>query len=148
MLFRDRHYSRFKIHLSEIIYGKGTQSGDIAEAKIEQSVKAYDKLYINHRSDLSHYFRTFYHIIKFIDKSEIANKKQYISIARAQLSSYEQTLLFYNCLHENGIEKFKPLIEKHALFKNIDESLIVNERHLGSYKKGAYGKTIVKKTSQ
>jgi hypothetical protein len=66
-------------------------------ANIDDTLLAFDKLYINVRSDLSHYFRTFYHIIKFIDNSTINNKLQYIAIARAQLSSFEQVLLFYNC---------------------------------------------------
>jgi hypothetical protein len=136
-------YTRFKVHLSEKIHGKGNYSGNLSKATIENAIQAYDTLYLNERSDLSHYFRTFYHIIKFVDKSEIENKKQYVSIARAQLSSFEQMLLFYNCLHSNGVEKFKPLIEKYALFKNIDESLIVNEKHLECYKRGAYGKKTI-----
>jgi len=109
------------------------------EVTVEEILVAYSELYKNNRSDMSHYFRTIYHIIKFIDNADLENKKQYIAIARAQLSSYEQILLFYNCLHENGIKKFKPLIEKYALFKNIDSSLIINQGHLDEYKKGAYG---------
>ena len=87
---------------------------------------------------MSHYFRTLYHIIKFVDKSTIENKKQYTSIVRAQLSSYEQVMLFYNCLHDNGNEKFKPLIEKYSLFKNLDTSLIFNQQHLDEYEDSAY----------
>src|SRR5690606_27107941 len=117
---------RLSNHLNSIIYGEQSAIKDLSEATVEQTVEAYDKLYSEDKSDMSHYFRTIYHIIKFVDKSEIENKKQYISIARAQLSSYEQILIFYNCLHENGNEKFKPLIEKYALFKNIDSSLLVN----------------------
>ena len=105
---------------------------------IEFYVEAYNTVYEKHRSDLSHYFRTFYHIIKIIDTSDIKIKKQYTSIARAQLSSYEQILLFYNCLHQNGNEKFKPLIESYALFKNIDSSLLYSQLHLKQYKHTAY----------
>lgn len=107
---------------------------------IELYIKAYGKIYEKHRSDLSHYFRTFYHIIKLIDNSQLNSKKSYASIARAQLSSYEQLMLFYNCLHENGKEKFHPLIEKYALFKNIDRSLLFSKNHLSQYSEGAYGK--------
>lgn len=108
-------------------------------ASIDQIIQAYDNLYDINKSDMSHYFRTIYHIVKFIDKSDIENKKQYIAIVRAQLSSYEQILIFYNCLHKNGAEKFKPLIERYALLKNIDKSLIINENHLKEYQQGAYG---------
>ena len=132
-------YRRLANHLNAIIYGDASAMKDLSEATAVQTVEAYDKLYSEDKSDMSHYFRTIYHIIKFVDKSEIENKKQYISIARAQLSSYEQILIFYNCLHENGNEKFKPLIEKYALFKNIDSSLLVNQEHLKEYENGAYG---------
>ena len=131
-------YKRLKVHLSNIIYGEKNNKGNVSGATIEQAISAYDRLYSKDKSDLSHYFRTIYHIIKFIDKSDIENKKQYIAIARAQLSSYEQILIFYNCLHDNGNEKFKPLIEKYALFKNIDGSLIINENHFSRYDEGAY----------
>lgn len=132
-------YKRLNSHLISLIYGEGSNGGDITKATVDQAITAYDKFYTKDKSDMSHYFRTIYHIIKFVDKSEIVNKKQYISIARAQLSSYEQILIFYNCLHENGNEKFKPLIEKYALFKNIDSSLVINQEHLKEYKKEAYG---------
>jgi hypothetical protein len=104
----------------------------------EEAVNGYEKLYDSIKSDMSHYFRTFYHIIKFIENSDIENKKQYVSMARAQLSSYEQLLLFYNCLHQNGVEKFKPLIEKYALFKNLDRALLINPSHINEYKPSAY----------
>lgn len=109
-------------------------------ATLDEILLAYEDLYNNDKSDMSHYFRTIYHIVKFIDTSDIENKKQYIAIARAQLSSYEQILIFYNCLHENGSEKFKPLIEKYSLFKNIDSSLLINQDHLTEYENGAYGR--------
>lgn len=133
-------YRRLKNHLISVMYGDGVTSGNLSNAAINQSIDAYDRFYNKDKSDMSHYFRTIYHIIKFIDKSEINNKKQYISIVRAQLSSYEQILIFYNCLHGNGNEKFKPLIEKYALFKNIDSALIINQEHLKEYSSGAYGK--------
>jgi hypothetical protein len=112
----------------------------LSNTSIENAIIAYSNLYEKDKSDMSHYFRTIYHIFKFIENSEIKNKKQYSSIARAQLSSYEQILIFYNCLHTNGLKKFKPLIEKYSVFKNIDESLLLNIIHLEEYDKGAYGK--------
>lgn len=136
----DIFYKRLRNQLTIVVYGGASSNDDLKNATIEQTLEAYSILYSNEKSDLSHYFRTIYHIYKFIDKSDIENKKQYSSIARAQLSSYEQVLLFYNCLHENGKEKFKPYIEKYAVFKNIDDSLIINEKHFDEYDKSAYGK--------
>jgi len=113
--------------------------------EVSSYIDAYGMVYDKYKSDLSHYFRTLYHIIKFIDNSEIQTKGHYTSIARAQLSSYEQILLFYNCLHENGNEKFKPLIEKYALFKNIDSSLLFSKTHLKEFDDSAYGHEDIKK---
>ncbi|TBV26846.1 hypothetical protein DMZ43_07205 [Meridianimaribacter sp. CL38] len=112
----------------------------INNVSIDKALIVFSEIYDQFKSDLSHYFRTLYHIIKFIDQSGIDDKKQYISIMRAQLSSYEQTLLFYNCLHSNGSEKFKPLIEKYSLLKNIDKDLIINKNHLNEYHTDAYGR--------
>lgn len=115
------------------------QNTGLVSSTIPQVVKAYDKVYSLNKADLSHYFRTIYHIFKFIDDSNIDNKKRYVSIARAQLSSYEQVILFYNCLHRNGLKKFKPLIEKYAILKNIDEDLVLSPNHLNEYKPSARG---------
>ena len=64
---------------------------------------------------------------------------EYICILRAQLSDYELGLLCYNCLSDNGRDKFKPLIEKYALFNNLRDKVLNNpntERLL--YANGAY----------
>ncbi|GGF00505.1 Putative phage abortive infection protein [Chishuiella changwenlii] len=103
-------------------------------------ISTYEDFYLSHKNHLSHYFRTYYHIIKLIDNTDDIDKNRYISIARAQLSSSEQILLFYNCLHKNGREKFKPLIEKYTLFNNIDSNLLINDKIKNSYDKKAYDK--------
>ncbi|WP_233900529.1 putative phage abortive infection protein [Tenacibaculum piscium] len=106
----------------------------------EELMEGYSIFYKLNMSDLSHYFRTIYHIFKFIDTSEIDNKERYTSLVRSQLSSYEQILIFYNCLHSNGLKKFKPLLEKYMVFKNIDDSLILNQKHKKRYEDVAFGK--------
>ncbi|MFA9188675.1 putative phage abortive infection protein [Flavobacterium magnesitis] len=101
---------------------------NIEEISLEDTIKSYDKLYNNNKSDLSHYMRSVYHIIKFIDKSDIDDKKQYIGLLRAQISSYEQIIIFYNCSHIHG-QKFKLLANKYDFFKNIDNNLFLNLEH-------------------
>jgi hypothetical protein len=100
-------------------------------------------------SDLGHYFRNLYRIIKMIDDTKfIANSNldsdfeltkddkqietlnyeiqyRYTSILRSQLSDYEILWLFYNCITDNGKEKFKPLIIKYKILKNLQ----VNKLH-------------------
>lgn len=102
---------------------------DSSNLTLEEIQNIYDVVYQKHKSNLSHYFRTLYHIVKFIDESEIKDKRKYISITRAQLSSYEQVLLYYNCIHSNGNKRFKPLIEKYSLLHNIDGNELLDLNH-------------------
>jgi hypothetical protein len=86
----------------------------------------YTEFYEKRQSMLGHYFRNLYHIVKFVDNANIKNKKEYTNILRAQLSKYELLLLYFNCLSRYGSEKFKPLVEKYSLLKNIsgDDELL------------------------
>ena len=51
-------------------------------------------------------------------------KYKYTSIVRATLSRYELVWLYYNCLTPVGNEKFKPLIERYAILKNLRVELL------------------------
>ncbi len=76
---------------------------------------------------LDHYFRHLYRVIKYIDDSSTISenrKYEYTSIVRSGLSQYELIMLFYNCLSKHGKDKFKPLIEKYALFNNLRTELL------------------------
>lgn len=88
----------------------------------------YGKWFTIFNAELGHYFRHLYHIVNFVDKNNyfFLSKKEdylkeydYIKILRAQLSNSELVLLSLNALSENGL-KFKPLIEKYKLLKNIN----------------------------
>ena len=72
---------------------------------------------------MGHYFRNFHRILKFVDEGEVANKTEYTGILRAQLSSFELALLFYNALHPVGA-KLKPFIERYAMLENLDLKLL------------------------
>lgn len=80
-------------------------------------------------SHFDHYFRHLYRIIKYVDETDLLpndfdKRYQYTSIVRAQLSPYELIFLYYNCLVGKGYEKFKPLVEKYSLLKNIRLELL------------------------
>lgn len=109
-------------------------------ATFDDTIAGYDLFFADNQNDLGHYFRNLYHIIKFIDKSDIEKKKTYTNFVRAQLSSHELTLIFYNCLADYGSEKFKPLIEKYAMLKNMNTDLVFNPEHLTEYEDSAYGR--------
>jgi hypothetical protein len=102
---------------------------------------AYITIFKSYQSDIGHYFRTLYNIVKFIKTSSVSTKKLYTNLVRAQLSSYELLLLFYNCLSEKGNEKFKPLIEEFEMLENMPKDEILNMDHLKLYKENAFGKT-------
>ena len=63
---------------------------------------------------------------KFVDNSSIENKRLYTNLIRAQLSSFELALLFYNSLSDMGREKFKPLIEKYSLLKTVPKKALIH----------------------
>jgi hypothetical protein len=101
---------------------------------------AYDNYFKRHQSDLGHYFRNLYHIFKLIKRSTIKNKKEYASLVRAQLSSHELLMLFYNGLADHG-EKFKPLIEEFHILKNMPFDDLILKQHMDLYLKSAFEKT-------
>ena len=115
------------------------ESQRFAEATPEEK---FDSLYIlfyaKYQSEIGHYFRIVYNIVKFVDNSDSDDKKFYTNLLRAQLSSMELILLFYNCLSYLGNEKFKPLIEKYALLKNVSQRHLIREDDVGFYKNSAY----------
>ena len=70
-------------------------------------------------NDLNHYFRLMYHIVVFVDGSQLRDKHRYLKILRALLSEAELTLLALNCAYGEGKEKFKRLIERYSLLHSL-----------------------------
>jgi hypothetical protein len=87
--------------------------------------------YDGHQSRLGHYFRHLFQIVTFINDQpngllSYHDKKHYIKVLRAQLSTHEQAIFLYNSLSELGSawEKEKTneeekLITKYNLIKNL-----------------------------
>ncbi|MCC8070741.1 MAG: putative phage abortive infection protein [Bacteroidales bacterium] len=88
-----------------------------------------------------HYFRMLYRILKYTDETPLlatpAERYQYTSILRSQLSRYELIWLYYNGLSVFGLEKLKPLLEKYSMLKNIREDQLVDNPSLPKYKPSA-----------
>lgn len=128
-----RFYSNFKvIHKTR----QGSLSGSSEQETLNNVYRAF---YNDYQADIGHYFRSLYHIVKLVDTSNIENKRLYTNLIRAQLSSYELTLLFYNGISHYGQEKFKPLIEEYAFFKHLPKNLLLNPtEHVKLYEPSAY----------
>lgn len=85
-----------------------------------------------HVMRLSHYYRNLYRIVQMVDEAicfkqnEYEQKYHYISILRAQLSVYEQALLYFNASSVLGkdwnlwnIDRDESLIVKYCLIKSL-----------------------------
>lgn len=63
------------------------------------------KFYGGHQFKLGHYYRHLYQTVKFIDRQDVfcyREKYEYAKTLRAQLSTPEQYLLFFNSLSKSG----------------------------------------------
>ena len=95
------------------------------------------KLFDGHQFRLGHYYRHLYQTVKYINEqpNHILNyeaKYQYIKTLRAQLSTQEQVLLFFNSLSKLGknwemdnlLTENGKLITKYNFIKNIPEGYV------------------------
>ncbi|RYM60010.1 Uncharacterised protein [Serratia quinivorans] len=101
---------------------------------------AYKSFWVKYRADLGHYFRFLFNLFKYIDTSDLdfKSKMKYAKIIRSQLSDYELIMIFYNGLSDQGISKFKPIIEKYTLLDNLPYDLLFDSEHVNNYKMRAF----------
>lgn len=102
----------------------------------------YLKLYSKYQSQLGHYFRYIYNIIKFTidNRQESKDEKKYIDLLQAQLSNDELALIFYNGLSSNGLNsskksQFKEWLENYQFLENLNADSLLDRRHHVSYQK-------------
>lgn len=105
--------------------------------------EAFDKYYGGHQFRLGHYYRHLIQIVNYInDNKEYSYEKKmgYIRLLRAQLSTFEQNILFLDTVSVFGriwelevvgdstklIETNKKLITKYNLIKNIPNGKLVD----------------------
>lgn len=100
----------------------------------EQGFSAYEYTLIPTYYD--HYFRHLYKIIQFVDSQGFPFDEayKYVSLLRGTLSRYELVWIYYNSLNP-GYAKFKKLIEKYSLLKNIRADLLALCKETWSYYK-------------
>ena len=143
---RDVFYQTFE---NEIEYHgwKGVKEPGMKGALKVYGIKAYEASRVP--TNFDHYFRNMYRILKYVDETDVFDdlpekerkkkKYEYVAILRSTLSRYELVWLFYNSLSVYGNDKFKPLIERYAMLKNIRPELLIDLEHVLKYEKEAFG---------
>ena len=111
-------------------------AGGETEKSIINSLSSH--FFIMHQVDFGHYFRTLYNLIKFVHKTDLKDKRFYTNLIRAQLTNNEVIILFYDCLSDLGMNKFKPLIEEYSILKIIKLDMLLDEKHYILYDEKAY----------
>ena len=108
-------------------------SGEVGSKEI------YLTLYNRAQNDLGHYFRSLYNILKFVDTSNVENKKLYTNIIRNILSNSELELLIYNGASRHGKKKMLPLLERYEFFDNLPLNSVAYKDVLTEYERRAFG---------
>jgi hypothetical protein len=108
---------RWAVGYLESYFARDGGQPRVEEERLKYIDDYFKPLCFSGLSDFGHYFRTLYHLIEFVDKDTSVDRVYYVGLVRAQLSTDELALLFYNGLTEQG-QGFKSFIEQYALFKN------------------------------
>tara|TARA_A100000171_G_C2102636_1_gene130544 strand:- start:244 stop:978 length:735 start_codon:yes stop_codon:yes gene_type:complete len=118
-------------------YRKASKSHEDLD-EIEIIRIAFENFWSRNQTDLGHYFRLMFNIVKFVSESEFKDS-YYIKFLRAQISDQELVIIFYNCLTPQG-QKFKKYAEKYSLFDNIEKKSIFSiEDHCKLFEPVAFG---------
>ena len=104
---------------------------------------AYIEAHVQSKDALSHYFRTLYHILRYVDDSALiddAEKIRYAKLVGAQLSGLELATIFYNSLIpkteiagaivEFGYPSMLTLLKKYDLMRHLNASVLFHPIHL------------------
>lgn len=96
----------------------------------------YLRYYSGFQQQLGHYFRHLYQTVNYVnDQSIIGFKEKYnqIKSLRAQLSTFEQVLLYYNSISSLGNTWELRVSRKFDKEKQIDEKILVNNYLITKY---------------
>lgn len=87
---------------------------------------------------LDRYFNNLTYCFKFIELSNIPNKKFYVSLIRAQLTVHEQLFLFYFGISEFSDETLIKILEENNFFEELPTDELIEINHLQFYDKSAF----------
>lgn len=113
--------NELKIRLSDFEYDVQfiNRSNKVRVKKIIST--SYEEIFNLFGSELGHYFRNMYHMMKYIQEAQITpkEKRKYFDLIQAQMSNDELYLLFYNAISNYGNEKLYPLIIEYSFLENL-----------------------------
>jgi hypothetical protein len=119
------------------LYREHEKKGAGKYSKEETLRLAYKQFWTKHQTELGHYYRYLYNIVRFI-KEQGYSDGPYLRLVRAQLSDQESLLLLYNCISDNG-GNFTPLVEEFSLLDNLPLIRVLDQEHLSLIDSLAYG---------
>lgn len=94
-------------------------------AEVDSPERAREKLWHDmdkNNYEIKMYFRFLYQLLKFIDSSEIEDKKTYSNLVRSFIDSDTGELILINALcfnDSNDFKEFKVFIEKYAFLEHV-----------------------------
>lgn len=100
---------------------------------------AFREIYVRYRDDLAHYFRLFYHLVKFVDEEKLDDKRLYFRLIRGTLSDTEMVLIALDAMYGGGRKKLKALVDRHGLLHNISEPAKRQWRMAEAFDDSAFG---------
>jgi hypothetical protein len=145
-------YSKLKTNKIDSISNTGQNTIVKAIYNIDENIESikYLKYYGGHQFRLGHYYRHLFQTVNYINKNpnlSYATKYENIKLLRAQISTFEQKLIFLNSVSTLGrvweLEKFgitsqaininDQLITKYNLLKNIPDEVLFDDIKITTY---------------
>lgn len=136
----DRHYdgNYRNIIRTSLVEARGVNT-EVNEEMMQAEIdNFYNSLYRGRESELGHYFRSLYHLVKFVDDSKVNNKQKYVDLIQAYLTDAELHCTFYNGIAIYGRDKFKPLLDKYSFLENIKSRGNIFDRQLEVFYPNTY----------
>jgi len=119
------------------IQGYQHQDSDNYDASEANNIKFNIDAYRGHSWLLGHYYRHLYQMVTFVVESKIVaeheEKMRYLKIIRAQLSNYEQIMLFYNWLSGYGApweDDKRTYFTKYRMIHNLWHEILFDSDYI------------------
>lgn len=142
--YNDKVTTSFGKRLTSIFDGDSISTDDKKIFKMCHNV-----LRDSARESFDKYFKHLYRLAKYTyDHAPLGKRKEYAGIIRAQLSSFEQIIIYYHCLQDDDIHlhrncsKFQHLVEQLCLMHNINTKYIFDDGAAGKYSPEAFNRPI------